>query len=91
MQKEKSLANSTKSTFFQIEIYLLHLGSILLMTTNRRQNQEGKKNIISRQKNLNSDDTIADDGDIADDADDGDDGEDADDANDADDDYDSLI
>ena len=40
------------------------------MTTNRRQDQEGKKNIISRQKNLNSDDTIADDGDTADDADD---------------------
>ena len=49
------------------------------MTTNRPQDQKGKKNIISRQKNLNSDDTIADDGDIADDA------------NDADDDYDSLI
>ena len=55
------------------------------MTTNRPQDQEGKKNIISWQKNLNSDDTIADDGDIADDADDGDDVEDADD------DYDSLI
>ena len=34
--------------FFQIEIYLLHLGSILLMTTNRPQDQEGEKNIISR-------------------------------------------
>ena len=49
------------------------------MTTNRPQDQKGKKNIISRQKNLNSDDTIADDGDIADDAYDGDDVEDADD------------
>ena len=90
MQKRKSLAKFHKiNNFFQIE--LLHLGSILLMTTNRPQDQKGKKNIISRQKNLNSDDTIANDGDIADDADDGDDGEDADDANDADDDYDSLI